>query len=249
MSILGIVLIFITLWGLAYGAARAIVWTLVPPMLLLSLQLAGLLSLPLAAPLWLAYALTLLLYGPDLRRQELTRPLLRAFRKVMPTMSETEKAALNAGNVWWDGELFSGQPDWHQLLSQPACRLSEREQAFLDGPVPGALRPAGRLAYHPPSVGPASGDLAFPETERFLRHDHPRQRRGAWILRLCPLPSGDEDRQPQYHRPGYAPFRDGPIHTLYRGGLEQQRRRIEALERQHGNTFHPDSGWTHLSEV
>jgi acyl-CoA dehydrogenase len=136
MSILGITLIFVTLWGLAYGGARAIVWMLVPPVLLLSLQLAGLLSLPIAAPLWLAYAVALLFYArPDLRRNQITRPLLLAFRKVMPAMSETEKSALNAGSVWWDGELFSGQPDWHHLLSVTACRLSEREQAFIDGPV------------------------------------------------------------------------------------------------------------------
>jgi acyl-CoA dehydrogenase len=136
MSMLGIFLILVTLWGLAYGGARAIVWLLVPPVLLLSLQLANLLSLPFAAPLWLVYATALLFYAkPDLRREQITRPLLRAFRKVMPAMSETEKAALNAGSVWWDGELFSGQPDWNHLLSQPACRLSEREQAFIDGPV------------------------------------------------------------------------------------------------------------------
>lgn len=136
MSMLGIILILITLWGLAYGGARAIVWLLVPPVLLLSLQLASLLSLPFAAPLWLIYAVSLLFYAkPDLRREQITRPLLMAFRKVMPTMSETEKAALNAGNVWWDGELFSGQPDWYHLLSRPACRLSERERAFIDGPV------------------------------------------------------------------------------------------------------------------
>ncbi len=136
MSILGITLILVTLWGLAYGGARAIVWMLVPPVLLLSLQLAGLLALPIAAPLWLAYAVALLLYSrPNLRRNQITRPLLLAFRKVMPAMSETEKSALNAGSVWWDGELFSGQPDWHHLLSVTACRLSEREQAFIDGPV------------------------------------------------------------------------------------------------------------------
>lgn len=136
MSSLGIILILVTLWGLAYGAARAIVWILVPPVLLLSLQLAGLLSLPFAAPMWLTYAVALLLYSqPDLRRRQLSLPLLKTFRKVMPAMSDTEKEALNAGSVWWDGELFSGQPDWHHLLSQPACRLSEREQAFIDGPV------------------------------------------------------------------------------------------------------------------
>jgi 3-hydroxyacyl-CoA dehydrogenase/enoyl-CoA hydratase/3-hydroxybutyryl-CoA epimerase len=48
---------------------------------------------------------------------------------------------------------------------------------------------------------------------------------------------------------GYAPFLGGPLHTIRRGGLEQQQRRLEALERQHGDRFHPDSGWTHLSEV
>ncbi len=48
---------------------------------------------------------------------------------------------------------------------------------------------------------------------------------------------------------GYAPFRGGPMHTIYSGGLEQQRRRLEALERQHGQKFHPDSGWTHLGEA
>jgi 3-hydroxyacyl-CoA dehydrogenase/enoyl-CoA hydratase/3-hydroxybutyryl-CoA epimerase len=48
---------------------------------------------------------------------------------------------------------------------------------------------------------------------------------------------------------GYAPFRGGPMHTIYSSGLEQQRSRLEALERQHGGKFHPDSGWTHLSEV
>ena len=136
MSVLGITLILVTAWGLAYGAARAIVWILVPPVLLLSLQLAGLLSLSFAAPLWLAYGVALLLYTrPDLRRKRLTLPLLKAFRKVMPAMSQTEKEALNAGNVWWDGELFTGQPDWHQLLAQPANKLTEREQAFMDGPV------------------------------------------------------------------------------------------------------------------
>ncbi|MEJ2590485.1 MAG: acyl-CoA dehydrogenase [Candidatus Thiodiazotropha sp.] len=136
MSMLGIFLILVTLWGLAYGAARAIVWILVPPVLLLSVQMAGLLSAGFAVPLWIGYAAVLFFYlMPDIRRQRITRPLLRTFRKVMPAMSETEKSALNAGNVWWDGELFSGQPDWNHLLRQPACRLSEREQAFIDGPV------------------------------------------------------------------------------------------------------------------
>jgi 3-hydroxyacyl-CoA dehydrogenase/enoyl-CoA hydratase/3-hydroxybutyryl-CoA epimerase len=48
---------------------------------------------------------------------------------------------------------------------------------------------------------------------------------------------------------GYAPFRGGPMHTIYSGGLEQQRHRLEILEQRHGGKFHPDSGWTKLGEV
>ena len=34
-------------------------------------------------------------------------------------MSQTEQEALDAGTVWWDGELFSGKPDWNKLLAYP----------------------------------------------------------------------------------------------------------------------------------
>ncbi|MCU7936346.1 MAG: acyl-CoA dehydrogenase [Candidatus Thiodiazotropha sp. (ex Dulcina madagascariensis)] len=136
MTILGLFLIILALWGLAYGSARAIVWILLPPVLLTSLQLANLLTPAWALPSWLLFAGALFFYLlPEQRRQWITRPLLNAFREVMPAMSSTEKEALNAGNVWWDGELFSGQPNWRQLLRQPKCHLTEREQAFLDGPV------------------------------------------------------------------------------------------------------------------
>ncbi|HET7370871.1 MAG TPA: acyl-CoA dehydrogenase [Gammaproteobacteria bacterium] len=71
----------------------------------------------------------------DLRRRWLTEPLFDIFRKVMPEVSETERAALESGSVWWDGELFSGQPDWDRLLSMPAPAVSPEEQAFIDGPA------------------------------------------------------------------------------------------------------------------
>ncbi len=136
MTLLGLLLLLLTLWGLAYGSVRAIVWILMPPIMLFCLQLADLMTTIGALALWLGYALTLFFYlKPQLRRDWITRPLLIAFQQVMPSMSSTEKEALSAGNVWWDGELFSGQPDWDRLLRQPQCRLTAREQAFLDGPV------------------------------------------------------------------------------------------------------------------
>ena len=62
-------------------------------------------------------------------------PLLKMFRKVTPAMSQTEREAIDAGTVWWDGDLFSGKPKWKKLRKVPASQLSAEEQAFLDGPV------------------------------------------------------------------------------------------------------------------
>ncbi|HRP96214.1 MAG TPA: acyl-CoA dehydrogenase, partial [Rhodocyclaceae bacterium] len=66
------------------------------------------------------------------RRRFLTAPIFRAFRRALPTMSQTEKDALEAGTVWWEGELFAGRPDWRKLLACPWPRLTAEEQAFLD---------------------------------------------------------------------------------------------------------------------
>ncbi len=70
-----------------------------------------------------------------LRRRLVSDPVFNWFRKVLPQVSQTEQEALDAGTVWWDGELFSGRPDWGRLLAFPKPTLSAEERAFLDGPV------------------------------------------------------------------------------------------------------------------
>lgn len=85
--------------------------------------------------LTLAASFVAVLGVPALRRTLITSRLLRSFRRVMPAMSRTEQEALDAGGVWWDGELFSGLPRWQRLLDLPAAQLSDEEQAFLTGPV------------------------------------------------------------------------------------------------------------------
>ncbi|MBT3048976.1 MAG: acyl-CoA dehydrogenase [Candidatus Thiodiazotropha sp. (ex Clathrolucina costata)] len=72
---------------------------------------------------------------PTLRRRFLSKPTLSIMKRLLPPLSETEKEAIDAGNVWWDGELFSGKPDWQRLLSADKPSISEEEQAFIDGPV------------------------------------------------------------------------------------------------------------------
>ena len=77
----------------------------------------------------------LVLNVPLVRRKVLTDHILAVYRRILPDMSQTEKEAIDAGTVWWDGDLFSGKPDWDKLLAVPEPRLSAEEQAFLDGPV------------------------------------------------------------------------------------------------------------------
>jgi acyl-CoA dehydrogenase len=71
----------------------------------------------------------------DFRRKKISAPLLSIFAKVTPKLSETEQTALEAGTVGFEGQLFSGKPEWSELLRQPKPELSVEEQAFLDGPV------------------------------------------------------------------------------------------------------------------
>jgi acyl-CoA dehydrogenase len=71
----------------------------------------------------------------SVRRDLLTKPIFRWAKRALPKMSETERAAIEAGDVWWDAELFSGNPDWKKLLDTPPAKLRADEQAFIDGPV------------------------------------------------------------------------------------------------------------------
>ncbi|MCZ6686751.1 MAG: acyl-CoA dehydrogenase family protein, partial [Gammaproteobacteria bacterium] len=85
--------------------------------------------------LWVLFAALLFLNIKALRRPYLTRPMLNFYRKLVPSMSDTEREALEAGTVWWEGELFTGMPDWDKLEKLPAAKLTREEQAFVDGPT------------------------------------------------------------------------------------------------------------------
>jgi acyl-CoA dehydrogenase len=78
------------------------------------------------------FILAALLCLPAVRRALITRPVFALYRKILPAMSPTERDALEAGTVWWEGELFSGQPRWQRLLDYPTPTLTPAEQAFLD---------------------------------------------------------------------------------------------------------------------
>ena len=88
------------------------------------------LTVLLGAPL----VLLLLINIAPLRLALISRPFMTQYAKLLPSMSDTEREALEAGTVWWDGELFTGGPDWPKLMRAKPPVLSAQERAFLDGP-------------------------------------------------------------------------------------------------------------------
>jgi len=83
----------------------------------------------------LCVAVALVFNIRPLRHRLISLPVLKYVRAVLPPMSDTERAAIDAGTVWWEAELFRGAPDWQKLKSYPEATLTDTEQAFVDGPV------------------------------------------------------------------------------------------------------------------
>jgi acyl-CoA dehydrogenase len=137
MSILLIIFAAIAVaWVLAYHRLPAIAWTAVFAIGLGLLTFFMRWPQPAIVTLWVLFAAAAILFNPSpIRRALVSRPLLGLFRRILPAMSQTERDAIEAGTVWWDGELFSGNPDWKKLLAFPKPTLNAEERAFLDGPV------------------------------------------------------------------------------------------------------------------
>lgn len=111
-------------------------WLAVAGVVFLLLPMLGLLSWWVAVPvLAVVSVLALLAFLPDLRLRLLTGPVFRALKRGLPSMSDTERVAIEAGTVGWEAELFRGEPDYRHLHDYPKPEWSEKEQAFLDGPV------------------------------------------------------------------------------------------------------------------
>jgi acyl-CoA dehydrogenase len=122
---------------LAYRRLSLLAFTVTFTVLLAAYTVLGASSAPAGiwkGLLWVLLASLWLLNVRPLRKALITRPFMKAYLKLLPTMSQTEKEALEAGTVWWDGELFTGAPNWPKLLSAKPPQLTAEEQAFIDGP-------------------------------------------------------------------------------------------------------------------
>lgn len=135
IAMVWVIAVFAGLWILAYR--RVSLWAaiaLLAAALFFTLGSFANGTLPLLAWLILAGAV-LVLKIPLLRQRLISGTVFRVMRGTIPPISQTEREALEAGNVWWDAELFSGNPDWSRLQNLPAPGLTDEERAFMDGPV------------------------------------------------------------------------------------------------------------------
>ncbi len=134
--ILAIVILVLGATALAYARAPGWAWVAGGVIAGLALPAFGLLG-PVGAIIgWFLFVpVALVLNVTSLRRTLVSDRVLAIYRKIAPSISQTEREALEAGTVWWEGDLFAGNPDWNRLLAYPAPTLSAEERTFLDGPV------------------------------------------------------------------------------------------------------------------
>ncbi len=136
MAILITVVVLVILLLLAFYRASIWSWLIAISVIVPVVAIQSRISDDALQVVYISLTVFVLVLGvPFLRRMLVSSFILKIFRKILPQVSQTEQEALDAGTVWWDGELFSGRPRWSKLLAMPKPALSDEEQAFLDNEV------------------------------------------------------------------------------------------------------------------
>ncbi len=133
MGTLFFITLIVMLVALAYNRASLLLTTVCCTIYLILLTTLSGIGLFVLLLTWIVFAAILVpLNIPDIRRQYIIKPLYAYAERMLPTLSETEEQALHSGTVNWDGELFSGNPNWKEFLSLSSPAMSKEEQEFLD---------------------------------------------------------------------------------------------------------------------
>lgn len=133
LILLGLLIQLFVIWALFYfEASRTVGSVLAIVTAILCSVLITPWSLLLGVPIIIA---SIILLITPLRDALISRPAFKVLSNAMPSMSTTEREALDAGTSWWEKELFMGAPDWEKFDQYPYPVLSAEEQAFLDNEV------------------------------------------------------------------------------------------------------------------
>lgn len=93
-----------------------------------------------AAPAWLWIIFGIIAFTGNVKPVRtflVSAPVMKLISSlgIMPAISDTERIALQAGNVWLENEFFSGKPDFRRIRKEQYPGLRDDEKAFLNGPV------------------------------------------------------------------------------------------------------------------
>lgn len=132
LLLIAILIQIITLWAIFFFALSRNIGAVITIVVSILAALISPWSLIIGLPLIL---ISLVLVIEPLRMQVLTKPAYNTLANAMPSMSTTEREALDAGTSWWEKELFMGAPDWEKFNDYPYPTLSKEEQSFLDNEV------------------------------------------------------------------------------------------------------------------
>ena len=126
----------LTIGVAAYFRLSQVIWNAMLGVVLLIFSFTDFAGIASLLILWVLYlAVVIPLNLPQIRLKYASEPVLKFMKGVMPSISQTEQQALDAGKVWWESELFSGDPDYSKIRDLPAARLNSEEQEYIDGPV------------------------------------------------------------------------------------------------------------------
>ncbi len=132
---ISLIVLIVLLVAITRIKATFLIWTGVIAALLVLATVTSAWPTWLVVTAWLVFVPMLLLNIPVLRQNVISKPMLEYTKKVLPPISQTEQEAIDAGTVWWEAELFRGEPNWDKLHSIPKPDLTEKEQAFMDNQV------------------------------------------------------------------------------------------------------------------
>ncbi len=136
MAVLDIVILLIVILGLASLQASIIVWTSLFGVVLVLMSIFGSLGFVSLGIVWLLFLVVALFANlKNTRQKYFTKHLIQTLQKRMPPISDTEREAIEAGDVWWEKDLFCGRPQWKKFLALPQPTLSTEEQDFLENQV------------------------------------------------------------------------------------------------------------------
>ena len=100
--------------------------------------------------------------------------LRQKFKKILPEISRTEQEALDAGDTWIEASIYQGKPDFDTLLQTAPSKLTEREQAFIDGPLAELLEMLNDMEVHNSNHIPADV-LQFLKDNKFFSFIIPKE--------------------------------------------------------------------------